>query len=72
VAGIGRGQRKLLEEAGIGTLTALGQLHLSLAERPKKLRRDSLERIRHQARLQLVASPRLLEAPCKAPRHCGW
>lgn len=55
VAGMGRAHRKLLEDAGIVTLEALGRLRLPMAERPKKLPRDSLERLNHQARLQLDA-----------------
>lgn len=55
VAGMGRGQRKLLTEAHVTTLEALGKLQLPMANRPSKLRRDSLERLHHQARLQLEA-----------------
>ena len=37
----------------LATLTALGRLQLPMANRPKKLPADSLERLQHQARLQL-------------------
>ncbi|MEO8184042.1 MAG: TM0106 family RecB-like putative nuclease [Deltaproteobacteria bacterium] len=55
VAGMGRGHRKLLDEVGVSTLTALGKLQLPLARRPNKLPRGSLERLQQQARLQLEA-----------------
>ena len=55
VAGISRPQRKLLAAAGVDTLESLGKLSLPMVGRPKKLAEDSLERIQHQARLQLEA-----------------
>jgi uncharacterized protein len=55
VAGIGRGHRKLLCEAGVSTLEALGKLVLPMLGRPNKLPPDPLERLQHQARLQLEA-----------------
>ncbi len=55
VAGMGRGQRKLLMTCGIETLEALGKASLPLANRPKKLPADILARLHHQARLQLRA-----------------
>jgi predicted RecB family nuclease len=71
VAGMGRGHRKLLDEAGVPTLEALGKLRLPLAERPHGLSRDSLERLHHQARLQLAArseTPRFEMLPVEAGR----
>ncbi len=61
VAGMSRSHRRLLEEAGIETLAALGQVSLPQAHRPKKLPVQSFERLHHQARLQL-------EARASAPR----
>ncbi len=55
VAGLSRQHRKLLGAAGVETLEALGKLNLPMADRPKKLPEDLLERIHHQARLQLEA-----------------
>jgi predicted RecB family nuclease len=55
VAGMGRAHRKLLDQAGVSTLEALGRLRLPMAERPRKLPPDSLVRLQHQARLQLEA-----------------
>ena len=55
VAGMGRGHRKQLLASGIETLEALGKAALPLDNRPKKLPVDILERLHHQARLQLQA-----------------
>jgi uncharacterized protein len=61
VAGMGRGHRKLLEDSGIPTLSALGKLQLPMVNRPAQLPRETLERLQRQARLQL-------EARSSAPR----
>lgn len=55
VAGLSRPHRKLLKEMGVETLESLGKLSLPVLNRPRKLAEDSLERIHHQARLQLLA-----------------
>lgn len=55
VAGMTRRAQRLLEGSGVGTLAALGKLHLPMSERPKKLREESLSRLQHQAALQLTA-----------------
>lgn len=55
VAGMGRGHRRLLEQSSVTTLTELGQLRLPLSGNPAKIPKKSLERLHHQARLQLAA-----------------
>lgn len=69
VAGASRLHRELLEEAGVTTLAALGQLTLPWQQRPRKLRLPILERLHHQARLQLEArtsTPRFELLPVEA------
>lgn len=58
VAGMTRRDQKLLERAGVGTLERLGRLSLPMADRPRKLRDETLGRLQHQARLQLEARTR--------------
>lgn len=55
VAGMTRRDQSLLEGAGIGSLARLGRLPLPMVERPRKLHAPTLERLQHQARLQLAA-----------------
>jgi predicted RecB family nuclease len=74
VAGMGRGHRKLLDEAGVSTLAALGKLQLPMADRPHRLPREPLERLHHQARLQLEArsdKPRYEMLPVESGRGLG-
>ena len=55
VAGISRLQRHELEARDIPTLAALAELPLPLAFKPKRGAAATFERVREQARLQLVA-----------------
>lgn len=55
VAGITRRDQRLVEGSGVTTLEALGNLDLPMVDRPKKLRPETLQRLQHQARLQLEA-----------------
>ena len=53
VAGILRSQRDELEEWGIGTLEALGEVPLVADRRPSRGAREALDRAQDQARVQL-------------------
>ena len=55
VAGISRLQRRELEAYKISTLAALAEMPLPLAFKPKRGAAATFERVREQARLQLVA-----------------
>lgn len=55
VAGISRLQRRELEARDIQTLAALAEMPLPLAFKPKRGAAATFERVREQARLQLVA-----------------
>jgi uncharacterized protein len=55
VAGISRLQRRELEARDIPTLAALAEIPLPLAFKPKRGAAATFERVREQARLQLVA-----------------
>jgi len=52
VAGISRRDQKLLESVKVPTLTALATFTLPMAERPRKLREETLQRLQRQAKLQ--------------------
>jgi len=71
VAGLTRLHRQRLAGAGITTLTALGRISLPMQPRPRGLREDVLDRLHHQARLQLEArdaAPRYEWLPIEAGR----
>src|SRR6266545_1958919 len=55
VAGISRLQRRELEARDVPTLAALAEMALPLAFKPKRGAAATFERVREQARLQLVA-----------------
>src|SRR5690606_20818644 len=58
-------------DAGIATLTALGELAPDTAQRPRKLPLESFSRLQHQARLQLeakTAPPRFELLPVELER----
>ena len=55
VAGISRLQRRELETRNVPTLAALAEIPLPLAFKPKRGAAATFERVREQARLQLVA-----------------
>jgi predicted RecB family nuclease len=55
VAGISRRDQKLLESADVKSLKRLAALALPMAERPRKLREETLQKLQQQAKLQYAA-----------------
>lgn len=58
VAGIGRQQRKQLEEWNTNTMAKLAVLPIPLKERPRRGSREAIERVREQARVQVAGRTR--------------
>ncbi len=55
VAGILRSQRRELRDWGIDTLASLARMTIPIEQHPKRGSRESYEKVREQARLQLAA-----------------